>query len=134
MVATEPLPLETWEQLGLAERQTFADDRYLVIYGQRTADDRIAFGGRGAPYGYGSRIDASIETDSKTHHLVEETLRELLPSLGEVEITHRWGGVLGVPRRIDDRVLQRARGHTGRVGPQSDARDQRRRSDSGRAR
>lgn len=98
MVATEPLPSETWGQLGLAERQTFADDRYLVIYGQRTADDRIAFGGRGAPYGYGSRIDASIETDSGTYRLVEETLRELLPSLGEAEITHRWGGVLGVPR------------------------------------
>lgn len=98
MVATEPLPAGTWNELGLADRQTFADDRHLVIYGQRTADDRIAFGGRGAPYGYGSRIDTAIETDSRTHRLVEETLRQLLPVIDDVRITHRWGGVLGVPR------------------------------------
>ncbi len=98
MVATEPLPAEVWDAIGLADRQTFADERHLVIYGQRTADDRIAFGGRGAPYGYGSRIDPSIETDSKVHRLVEETLRRLIPAIGDAEITHRWGGVLGVPR------------------------------------
>ena len=57
MVATEPLSEDVWAEIGLAERQTFADDRHLVIYGQRTADGRIAFGGRGAPYGFRSRID-----------------------------------------------------------------------------
>ena len=98
MIATEPLPAETWERLGLADRETFADDRHLVIYGQRTDDDRIAFGGRGAPYGYGSRIDAAIERSSQRHDLIEATLRELLPGLGDARITHRWGGVLGVPR------------------------------------
>ena len=98
MVATEPLATEVWQSLGLADRQTFADERHLVIYGQRTTDDRIAFGGRGAPYGYGSRIDASIETGSTRHALIEQTLRELLPVLGGVRFTHRWGGVLGVPR------------------------------------
>jgi glycine/D-amino acid oxidase-like deaminating enzyme len=98
MVATEPLPADVWNTLGLTDRQTFADERHLVIYGQRTADDRIAFGGRGAPYGYGSQVDSSIESDSARHRLIEETLRELLPAIGDAEITHRWGGVLGVPR------------------------------------
>jgi glycine/D-amino acid oxidase-like deaminating enzyme len=98
MVATEPLPGEVWERIGLADRETFADDRNLVIYGQRTADDRIAFGGRGAPYGYGSRIDAAIEVSSGRHGLIETTLRELLPAVADAQITHRWGGVLGVPR------------------------------------
>jgi glycine/D-amino acid oxidase-like deaminating enzyme len=98
MVATEPLPEATWDRVGLAQRETFADDRHLVIYGQRTADGRIAFGGRGAPYGFASRVDAAIETSSRRHELIEATLRELLPGLGDVRITHRWGGVLGVPR------------------------------------
>ncbi len=98
MIATEPLDDSTWSELGLAHRQTFADNRHLVIYGQRTADDRIAFGGRGAPYGYGSRIDAGIEQRSATHDRITRTLVELLPQLSEVAITHRWGGVLGVPR------------------------------------
>jgi glycine/D-amino acid oxidase-like deaminating enzyme len=98
MLATEPLPAATWDELGLRHRETFADDRHLVIYGQRTDDDRIAFGGRGAPYGYGSRIDPAIETRSRRHQLIEETLRELLPAVAGARITHRWGGVLGVPR------------------------------------
>ncbi len=98
MVATEPLSDERWEQLGLRQRQTFADGRHLVIYGQRTADGRIAFGGRGAPYGYGSRIDSAIERRSAVHERIARVLVELLPQLGDVAITHRWGGVLGVPR------------------------------------
>lgn len=98
MVATEPLPEETWDRIGLSHRETFADDRHLVIYGQRTADGRIAFGGRGAPYGFRSRIDPAIETSSRRHDLIEGTLRALLPALADVGITHRWGGVLGVPR------------------------------------
>jgi glycine/D-amino acid oxidase-like deaminating enzyme len=98
MIATEPLPDDVWGQIGLHQRETFADDRHLVIYGQRTVDGRIAFGGRGAPYGYGSRIDPAIETSSRRHDLIEATLRALLPALAQARITHRWGGVLGVPR------------------------------------
>ena len=98
MVATEPLTDDLWTEIGLAERQTFADDRHLVIYGQRTADGRIAFGGRGAPYLFGSRIDPATEQRSRIHDRLVETLVELLPALEGVAITHRWGGVLGVPR------------------------------------
>lgn len=98
MIATEPLPDDTWAQIGLADRQTFADDRHLVIYGQRTADDRLAFGGRGAPYRFGSRTDAKVEHSSRTHDRIEQTLRELVPQIGDARVTHRWGGVLAVPR------------------------------------
>jgi len=98
MVATEPLDDDLWDQIGLSQRQTFADDRHLVIYGQRTADGRIAFGGRGAPYGFRSKIDPAIEQRSKVHDKIVATLIELLPMLADVGITHHWGGVLGVPR------------------------------------
>ncbi len=50
MIATERLPDEFWSDAGLANRETFSDHRRLIIYGQRTADGRLAFGGRGAPY------------------------------------------------------------------------------------
>ena len=33
-------------QIGLRRRETFGDGRRVVIYGQRTLDDRLAFGGR----------------------------------------------------------------------------------------
>jgi glycine/D-amino acid oxidase-like deaminating enzyme len=49
VVATEPLTDATWERIGLHERETFTDHRNLIVYGQRTADGRLVFGGRGAP-------------------------------------------------------------------------------------
>ncbi|MFQ5557121.1 MAG: NAD(P)/FAD-dependent oxidoreductase [Acidimicrobiales bacterium] len=98
MIATEPLGPQVWEEIGLLDRPTFADDRYMVIYGQRTSDDRIAFGGRGVPYLFGSRIDPAIERRSSSHHLIRQTLVELFPVLASAEITHRWGGVLAIPR------------------------------------
>ena len=55
MVATEPLGDAFWSSTGLESRATFADHRHMIIYGQRTADGRIAFGGRGAPYHLGHR-------------------------------------------------------------------------------
>jgi glycine/D-amino acid oxidase-like deaminating enzyme len=98
MIATEPLSEDVWDEIGLRGMETFADDRRMVIYGQRTTDDRIAFGGRGAPYRYGSGIDAATEQSSGVHERIAATLVDLLPVLDGVAITHRWGGVLGVPR------------------------------------
>lgn len=96
MIATEPLPAEVWELIGLSERETFADDRRMVIYGQRTADDRIAFGGRGAPYRFGSSIPVS--SSPAIRERLTATLHELLPPTRDAAITHHWGGVLGIPR------------------------------------
>ncbi len=63
MVATESLPDSVWSEIGLADRPTFADGRHMIIYGQRTADGRLAFGGRGAPYHFGSVIKPQFDTD-----------------------------------------------------------------------
>ncbi len=99
MVATEPLPASFWAEAGLARRETFADFRRMIIYGQRTADDRLAFGGRGAPYHFGSRVAPSYDRDARVHAAIESALVELFPALGpRPPVTHRWGGPLGVPR------------------------------------
>jgi glycine/D-amino acid oxidase-like deaminating enzyme len=98
MVATEPLPDALFDEIGLAGRPTFSDDRYMVIYGQRTEDNRLAFGGRGVPYLFGSRIARSAELHEPSHRLIRDTLVDMLPVLDEVVVTHRWGGVLGIPR------------------------------------
>lgn len=98
MVATEPLPEETWEQIGLVERPTFSDGRHMVIYGQRTADNRLAFGGRGAPYTFGSKIQSQTELDGPIHRMLEATLVDLFPVVGQHRFTHAWGGTLGIAR------------------------------------
>lgn len=98
MVATQPLDDAVWQSMGIAHGQTFSDGRHLVIYGQRTADNRIAFGGRGARYHWGSAIrDEYDRVDSVFTHLVK-TLHDLFPQLPPLTIEHAWGGPLGVPR------------------------------------
>lgn len=98
MVGTEPLNDAQWERIGLARRETFHDARHLIIYGQRTADGRIAFGGRGAPYHFGSRIDPRFDTSQTVRGLLVDAVRELFPVLADVEFPVHWGGPLGVPR------------------------------------
>jgi glycine/D-amino acid oxidase-like deaminating enzyme len=98
MIATEPLSSEQWRQLGWNERFTLSDGRRMVIYAQRTADGRIAFGGRGAPYRFGSKTDDVFADNLGTHKMLHSTLVALFPVLSDVAITHRWGGPLGVPR------------------------------------
>lgn len=98
MVATEPLPDDALLSIGLGGRATFSDKRHLRIYGQRTADGRLAFGGRGAPYHFGSRVDPSFDHDDRVHDMLREILVELFPVIRDAQFTHAWGGNLGIPR------------------------------------
>jgi glycine/D-amino acid oxidase-like deaminating enzyme len=98
IVATEPLPDATWDELGLRERETFSDFRHLIVYGQRSADGRLVFGGRGAPYHYGSRIAAGYDRVPAVFAELERALHDLFPVLRGARITHRWGGPLGIAR------------------------------------
>lgn len=98
MIATEPLSAGDWDRIGLEARSTFADGRHLIIYGQRTADGRLAFGGRGAPYHYGSRIKPEYDRDPRVFAELWRTLTDLFPHLVGRAVTHTWGGALGIPR------------------------------------
>jgi glycine/D-amino acid oxidase-like deaminating enzyme len=98
MIATEPLSDAFWSEAGLARRETFADHRHLIIYGQRTADGRLAFGGRGAPYHFGSTVREAYDRAPAIHEALRHSLVELFPALADAAITHRWGGPLGIPR------------------------------------
>lgn len=98
MVATEPLSDQTWDQVGLAARPTFSDLRHMITYGQRTADGRLAFGGRGAPYRYGSRTRPPFDRHPAVFGWLRAQLTDMLPALHGVSFTHAWGGPLGVAR------------------------------------
>jgi glycine/D-amino acid oxidase-like deaminating enzyme len=98
MIATEPLPVSFWDEVGWSGRETVTDGRHLLIYAQRTADDRIAIGGRGAPYHFGSRIEDAFDRDQSVFDELRRTLVRLMPAVAGAQITHSWGGPLGVPR------------------------------------
>ena len=97
MIATEPLPESVFKQIGLEARETFADARRMVTYGQRTADNRIAFGARGRYY-YGSRVRNVFSADDPDFVTVKRILDSMFPVLADYGVTHRWGGTLGIPR------------------------------------
>jgi len=96
MIATEPLGAADWERIGLGRRETFTDERHMIIYGQRTADDRLAFGGRGAPYHFGSRVQPSYDQVPEVFDSLRETLTDMFGI--RPGIAYRWGGPLGIPR------------------------------------
>jgi glycine/D-amino acid oxidase-like deaminating enzyme len=98
MIATEPLPRDVWDSIGWDGCETIHDGRHLLIYAQRTPDDRIAIGGRGAPYHFGSRVTDLNDREPRVHDGLVEVLRGLFPQAADAAITHRWGGCLGVPR------------------------------------
>ena len=69
------------------------------MYAQRTADGRIALGGRGVPYRFGSRTDNDGRHPAPTVEALRELLYALLPGRRrDAPIAHAWCGVLGVPR------------------------------------
>ena len=98
MIATEPLPATVWEQLGWDGREVLGDFAHVYMYAQRTADERIAFGGRGVPYRYGSRVDTDGRTQEHTIAALTSLLRDFFPAAADVPIAHAWAGVLGVRR------------------------------------
>jgi glycine/D-amino acid oxidase-like deaminating enzyme len=98
LVVTEPLPAEAWEEIGWTGREALGDFAHAYIYAQRTADDRIAFGGRGVPYRFGSRTDTDGATHPETVAALTGLLRTFFPAARDAAIEHAWCGVLGVPR------------------------------------
>lgn len=98
MIATEPLPTEVFDEIGIFNRETFAEASHLVTYAQRTADGRLAVGGRGAPYTWGSRRNDASEHHRRDHQRLREMATQWFPILGKFDFTHSWGGAVGVTR------------------------------------
>jgi glycine/D-amino acid oxidase-like deaminating enzyme len=98
IVVTEPLPAETWARIGWEGAELLGDEAHAYVYAQRTADGRIALGGRGVPYRYGSRTDRDGRTQRRTLAQLTRMLHALFPAAAGAPIAHAWCGVLGVPR------------------------------------
>ena len=98
IVLTEPLSEAQWAEIGWEGRECVGSNRYTVDYLSRTADGRILFGGRGAPYHYGSRIEDEYDRHDPTHEMLRRAARDWFPVLRGARFTHAWGGPLAVPR------------------------------------
>lgn len=98
IVLTEPIDDPAWERIGWERREAVASERLTVEYLTRTADQRILFGGRGAPYRFGSAITGSAERHTATHDRLRRAFLDWFPALDDVRFDDAWGGVLAAPR------------------------------------
>ncbi|MGH3359722.1 MAG: NAD(P)/FAD-dependent oxidoreductase [Nocardioidaceae bacterium] len=98
MVVTEPLPDAAWEEIGWDDAELVGDSANAYSYAQRTADGRIAIGGRGVPYRFGSRTDTDGITQASTIESLAAILHSQFPATQDLPLAHAWCGVLGVPR------------------------------------
>ena len=137
MIVTEPLDDDAWREIGWAGYETIGDSAHVYMYAQRTADGRIAIGGRGVPYRFASGVDHRGVTQPAAIDALGQVLRALFPAAARARIDHAWCGILGVPRdwcatvtaesgiraglgrgvhRPRGRGLQPGRAHAGRPG------------------
>lgn len=98
MIMTERIPDSVWETIGWASGELLGDMAHMYFYAQRTSDGRIAFGGRGKPYRYGSRIPPGGAIPEVTVEALRNLMVECFPTLNKVAIADAWSGVLGVSR------------------------------------
>ncbi len=98
IVLTEPLSPAQWEQIGWQHGESIASNRNTVDYLTKTADGRILFGSRGAPYEFGSKISDAQDQHQATHARAKAAVIEWFPALEGIRFTHAWGGPLGMPR------------------------------------
>lgn len=98
MAVTRPLTPDEVEVIGWDTGALLGDVAHSFTYVQRTADNRIAIGGRGVPYNFASSFDRQGRTAEKTIRQLHERIGQLFPVLSGVDLEHSWTGVLGVPR------------------------------------
>lgn len=98
IVLTEPLDADQLDAIRWNHRTVLQSTALTVDYLSRTRDGRILFGGRGAPYHFGSRIRHEYDRHEATHERLRALVREWFPQLGDIRFTHAWGGSVGVPR------------------------------------
>ncbi|MBK5238494.1 MAG: FAD-dependent oxidoreductase, partial [Actinomycetales bacterium] len=98
IVVTAPLPEATWQEIGWEGLETLGDMAHVYFYAQRTSDNRIAMGGRGVPYRFGSRTDNDGTTQASTVASLSDLIQRYFPAVAGANIDRAWSGVLGVPR------------------------------------
>jgi gamma-glutamylputrescine oxidase len=82
--ATVPLPDDSTVLPG---RESVDDSRFVVRYFRKTRDNRLLFGGREA-------YTADNPGDITNH--IRRQVEEIYPALAGVEMTHAWGGSVGI--------------------------------------
>ena len=116
IVLTEPLSEERWAGIGWEGRECVASNRYTVDYLSRTEDGRILFGGRGAPYHYGSRVQRRVRQARADAPDAAQHGEGVVPGPRRRAVHPRVGRAAGRAPRLDaDHVLRPVQGRSHRA-------------------
>ena len=96
-IVTEPLPERVWDQIGWDGHEILGDFNNAYCYCQRTREGRIAVGGRGVPYQFGSGIDHAGKPDDLTVQRLVGILQRHFPAAASAKIDHAWCRILNIP-------------------------------------
>ena len=97
LIATRPLTEDEWDRVGWENAEGLSGAAHTYFYSARTPDGRIALGGRGKAYRYGSGFDRGGVVDQATVRSLQKMLADLFPQVS-LEIDYAWCGVIGVTR------------------------------------
>lgn len=88
---TQPLTTDQWDRIGWESRCGIEDKRIMVHFSRPTADGRILWGGRDAPF----MADGPNQHHDRNQRLfdrLEETFRWTFPKLADVKMDRGWAG------------------------------------------
>lgn len=111
IIATEPLYPALLDRL-VPTRRNYVTSRNIGNYFRVSPDNRLIFGGR-------ARFALSDpQSDLKSGHILETTLREIFPALKDVRVDYCWGGTVDLtadrlPRAGEHEGLFYAMGYSG---------------------
>jgi glycine/D-amino acid oxidase-like deaminating enzyme len=95
-LATEPLTDEQRGRVAWEGREGFEDKRNFITIGRWTADGRILWGGRLAPYFYGNDMDPRHSSNERVFGELRDAWREYFPMWQDVRFTHAYGGCVAI--------------------------------------
>lgn len=98
MLVTAPLDAQQSRDIGWDSAVMVRDANHFFSYVHHTADNRIALGGPGVPYLWGSGWDNYGKTLASSERALVSRLHSLFPALKNHPVDHVWTGILGVPR------------------------------------
>ncbi|MFF8818804.1 NAD(P)/FAD-dependent oxidoreductase [Leucobacter sp. NPDC015123] len=92
LIATEPLTLDMWDDIGWGGNELLASFASPRTYAQRTADGRIVVGGQRTPCQTSAAAHTSGKLGGGAFSALRAMLHRVFPSTRDAEIAHTWAG------------------------------------------
>jgi glycine/D-amino acid oxidase-like deaminating enzyme len=95
-MVTEPLSDQQLARVEWPGRHGFEDKRNYITIGRLTAENRVLWAGRLAPYFFANDMDLRHMRNPAVYAELKEAFRSFFPMWNDVRFTHAWGGCVAI--------------------------------------